>query len=132
VTIKSKNKLKNNGNKGKSPEKKGNNVVKHCNNCNKNYHMEEQCHKKKNRDKQMKNKNKNSKNEKDKKAESNFMIKELTDTLMENFNLEEEVSHEIASTLATTTTSHPHYVDHTTLVDLLTEVIVYIKNEEST
>jgi hypothetical protein len=40
---------------------------------------------------------------------------------MENFNVEE-----------TTTTSHPHYVDHTTLADLLTEVIVYIKNEEST
>jgi hypothetical protein len=65
--IKSKNKFKNNGNKGKSPEKKGTNAVKHCNYCNKNYHTEEQCRKKK-RDEQMKNKNKNSKNEKDKKS----------------------------------------------------------------
>jgi hypothetical protein len=128
--IKSKNKFKNNGNKGKSPEKKGTNAVKHCNYCNKNYHTEEQCRKKK-RDEQMKNKNKNSKNEKDKKAESDFMIEELTDTLIEDFGLKEEVSHKIASTIATTTTSHPRYVDHTTLADLLTEVIVYIKSEES-
>jgi hypothetical protein len=46
------------------------------------------------------------------------MIKELTDTLIEDFGIEEEVSHEIASSLSATTTSHPRYVDHTTLADL--------------
>jgi hypothetical protein len=50
---KSKNKFKNNRNKGKPPEKKKTSTITHCNYCNKNFHTEEQCRKKK-RDEQQK------------------------------------------------------------------------------
>ena len=119
-------KNRNNGTKD-APHKRGNGAVTICGYCGKKCHTEAVCRKKKRDEKNGKN---NGQKAGTGNAEDNA-IEALTATLLEDFGLDEEVSYDLAISLHESTTTQPNYVDHTSLSDLLTEVIVYVKHKNS-
>ena len=107
------------------PDRKSKSTVTICGYCSKKCHTEAVCHKKKCDEKHSQNYGQNAKTNN---AKDN-MIKALTETLLNDFGLDDEVSYDLTSSLHESAMIRPYYVDHTLPSDLLTEVIVYVKHK---